>query len=279
MTDSSATALFQAGDLDGAIAALTAEVKAQPKDVQARGRLAEMLCFQGDIERADKMMEVMALQDEEHSAGIGVFRRVLRGAIQREQVFREGRAPDFVGPPDDCLQAHLKALAALRAGDMDGVRALLAEAEEARRPAAGKREDTPFDDVRDLDDLTGGVLEVIAASGSYYWIAFDTVVALEFHAPERPRDLIWRRASIEVSDGPEGEVFIPALYVPPPGATPRTDHLLGRVTEWLGDDESGPVFGLGQRCWLLGDQDMPIMDLTSLTMDAPRSVAPVEEGA
>lgn len=276
MTDSSATALFQAGDLDGAIAALTAEVKGNPKDVQARGRLAEMLCFNGEIERADKMMEVMALQDEEHAVGIGVFRRVLRGAIQRDQVFREGRAPEFVGPPDDCLQAHLKALTALRTGDMDGVRLMLADAEAARRVVAGKHNDTPFDDLRDLDDLTGGVLEVIAASGSYYWIAFDTVVSLEFHAPERPRDLIWRRASIEVSDGPEGEVFIPALYVPPPGTAPRADHLLGRVTEWIGEDDSGPVFGLGQRCWLLGDQDMPVMDLATLTVDQPRSVASAE---
>lgn len=189
-------------------------------------------------------------------------------------MFREGRAPEFVGPPSACLQAHLRALAALRDGDMDGVRTHLADAEAARRPVTGRLGDAAFDDLRDLDDLTGGVLEVIAASGMYYWIDLDTVVEISFHAPERPRDLIWRRASIDVRDGPEGEVFVPALYVPPPGSQPRADHLLGRVTEWIGDDDTGPVLGLGQRCWLVGDRDMPLMDLSDLTFDAPRPAHP-----
>ncbi|MBB4287208.1 type VI secretion system accessory protein TagJ [Roseospira goensis] len=267
MTASTATALFQSGDLDGAVAALTAAVKGSPTDVQARARLAEMLCFQNELERADKMMEVVGRQDTEHTVGIALFRRVLRGAIVREQVFREGRAPEFVGQPSACLQAHLRALAALRAGDTAGVRDMLAAAEAARPVVAGTRDGAPFDDLRDLDDLTAGVLEVIASSGSYYWIGFDSVISLEFHTPERPRDLIWRRASLTVAEGPEGEVFIPALYVPPPGAAPRADHLLGRVTEWLGDDD-GPVFGLGQRCWLVGEQDHPIMDLGALELPA-----------
>ncbi len=277
MTNSTATDLFQSGDLDGAVEALTADVKAHPNDVQARGRLAEMLCFRGEFDRADRMMEVMALQDEQHAAGIGVFRRVLRGAIVREQVFTEGRAPEFVGPPSDALKAHVRALDALRAGDSEQLVALLEEAEAVRPPAAGQRDGTPFEDMRDLDDLTAGVLEVIAASGAYYWVDLDTVVSLTLHPPERPRDLIWRRASIEVRGGPEGEVFIPALYVSAPGTTPQTAHRLGRVTDWVEPDGGGPVLGLGQRVWLLGEQDTPIMEVGTLTFDAPRDLAPGAE--
>jgi type VI secretion system protein ImpE len=160
---------------------------------------------------------------------------------------------------------------------MAGVRAALAEAEENRPAVTGTLDDgTAFEDLRDLDDLTANVLEVIAASGSYYWIGFDQVVSLDFHAPERPRDLIWRRASIEVADGPEGEVFIPALYMPPPGEVPRTDHRLGRVTEWVGDEESGPILGVGQRCWLVGDTDRPLMDLGGLRLPANAPAADPE---
>ncbi|MQX37142.1 type VI secretion system accessory protein TagJ [Roseospira navarrensis] len=273
MSASTATELFQSGDLDGAVAALTAAVKANPTDVQARARLAEMLCFTGDIDRADKMMEVVSKQDEEHAVGIALFRRVMRGAIQRDQVFREGRAPEFIGEPSPCLQAHLRALTALREGDMAGVRAALADAEEARTGVSGTADGTAFSDLRDLDDLTANVLEVIAANGNYYWIGFERLVSLEFHSPERPRDLIWRRASIEVADGPEGEVFIPALYMPPPGETVRPDHRLGRVTEWVGDEEAGPVLGIGQRCWLVGETDQPIMGLGTLSLpdNAPAS--------
>ncbi|KAA5604540.1 tetratricopeptide repeat protein [Roseospira marina] len=274
MSASTATDLFQSGDLDGAIAALTAVVKSSPTDVQARARLAEMLCFTGEIDRADKMMEVVGKQDTDHAVGIALFRRVMRGAIQREQVFREGRAPEFIGEPNACLQAHLRALTALRADDMAGVRAALEEAEEVRPSVIGTAGETPFTDLRDLDDLTANVLEVIAASGTYYWVSFDRLVSLDFHAPERPRDLIWRRASIEIAEGPEGEVFIPALYMPPPGVETRSDHKLGRVTEWIGDEDAGPILGLGQRCWLVGETDHPIMDLGTLSLPTNAPAAP-----
>jgi len=274
MSANTATELFQSGDLDGAVAALTAAVKSSPTDVQARARLAEMLCFTGEIERADKMMEVVSKQDTEHAVGIALFRRVLRGAIQREQVFYEGRAPDFIGDPSPCLQAHLRAIAALREDDMAGVRAALDAAEEARPVVFGTSGDTAFSDLRDLDDLTANVLEVIAANGNYYWIGFDSLISLEFHAPERPRDLIWRRASIEVAEGPEGEVFVPALYMPPPGEAIRTDHKLGRVTEWIGEDEAGPVLGIGQRCWLVGETDQPIMGLGLLSLPTNAPMVP-----
>ena len=31
---------------------------------------------------------------------------------------------------------------------------------------------------------------------------------------DRPRDLIWRQAFVEVDEGPEGEVYLPMVYAP-----------------------------------------------------------------
>ena len=65
-----------------------------------------------------------------------------------------------------------------------------------------------------------------------------------------------------VSDGPDGVVYIPALY--DSGKTDLGDELrLGRATDW-GEEETGPVRGTGQRVFLIGDDAQSIMELAAL---------------
>ena len=121
---------------------------------------------------------------------------------------------------------------------------------------------TPFDDFRDVDDLHAGFFEVLTTTGKYYWIPTERVASVEFEAPRRPRDLVWRRANMVVTDGPDGVVYIPALY--DSGKVDLGDELrLGRATEW-GDEETDPVRGTGQRVFLIGDDAQPIMELAAL---------------
>ena len=54
---------FRAGDIPAAVAAATAGVKAAPTDPGARWLLAEMLLFDGNLERADKVLEAAALRE------------------------------------------------------------------------------------------------------------------------------------------------------------------------------------------------------------------------
>jgi type VI secretion system protein ImpE len=91
----------------------------------------------------------------------------------------------------------------------------------------------------------------------------DRVVVLEFRPPERPRDLIWRRAQMTVSEGPDGEVFLPAIYA---GADQEDRALLGRVTDWTAD-EGAPVRGIGQRSFLIGSESKTIMELSTIEFD------------
>jgi type VI secretion system protein ImpE len=90
-------------------------------------------------------------------------------------------------------------------------------------------------------------------------------VSAEFHPPKRPRDLIWRRASMSVADGPDGDVYVPVVYA---GSDPATELLrLGRETDWT-DPDAGPVRGIGQRVLLCGDDDVAIMDVGVLRFGA-----------
>src|SRR5258708_2719348 len=83
--------------------------------------------------------------------------------------------------------------------------------EEARPRAAGSENGRPFDDFRALDDLTAGFFEVVTSTGKYYAIPTESVIAVTFKPPQRPSDLIWRQAQMVVRDGPEGDVFLPAV--------------------------------------------------------------------
>ena len=55
--------LYEAGQLDDAISALNDDVRKNPTDRSLRGFLAELLCFAGNPDRADTLLETMLHQD------------------------------------------------------------------------------------------------------------------------------------------------------------------------------------------------------------------------
>ncbi|MBP2298728.1 type VI secretion system accessory protein TagJ [Azospirillum picis] len=258
-----AAELFQSGRLDEAIAALNGEIKKKPTDLDRRVFLAELLSFSGNLDRADLQLDTLGTQEPQIAVTMALFRQLVRADQARRQLFADGRVPEFIDlPPPDHLRLHLEAVTALRAGDVADAAAKLAQAESLRPPVAGRHDGASFDDFRDLDDLTGGFFEVYTSTGKYFWIATETVELIEFRAPERPRDLLWRPAHMVVRGGPDGEVYLPAIYAGAP-ADAADAVKLGRVTEWS-EDADAPVRGTGQRCFLVGDECVPMMQLGTL---------------
>ena len=69
---------------------------------------------------------------------------------------------------------------------------------------------------------------------------------------------------MSVEAGPDGEVYLPAVYV---SDDPLTDALrLGRETDWRQAD-GGPVRGVGQRLFIVGEDAVPMMDLGNFRFD------------
>ena len=260
----SAGLLFRQGRLAEAIEAANDAVRRTPAAAAPRLLLAELLLFEGRLERADAVLDAAARLDSAAALVIAEFRQLLRAATARRQVLLDGRAPEFLGQPT-ASQAHLlQALVALRLGDAEGAAAASAAAEAARAPAPGGMTQTTFADWRDADDLWAGSFEILTSTGKYFWIPTERVESLEFHPPTRPRDLLWRRCSLSVRDGPEGDVYMPALYgpaFPEPELPPRETLRLGRETEWTG---AMPVRGIGQRVFLVGEAGVPIHQLSTV---------------
>ncbi len=254
---------FKAGDIEAAVAAATAAVKAAPREAGARWLLSEMLLFAGEFERADRALD--AVIEDSPSPTVMEFRQLLRAEVVRRQVFTEGRVPKFQGDdPTEAQKAAAEAVTLLRAGDHAGAAAAAAGVEAQRPRTSGKIDGVAFDDLRDADDVLAAFVEVHTAAGEYMWVPIERLRALSFDEPKRPRDLYWRRCTIEAKDGQEGVVYMPTIY--PWTAKDMPNPLrLGRGTEW--QDDAGLVRGLGMREFLIGEDAKSLAELTEVTFD------------
>jgi type VI secretion system protein ImpE len=259
-------ALFRAGALDAAVAAANDAVRKTPMDVDARVLLAELLVLAGNLERADLLLDAASALDPSAALVMSEFRQLLRAEMARRQFWCDGRMPEILGAPTEAQQALLAAIVAWRAGDRETAERQADIAETCRSRARMRIGEQIYSDFRDADDLCGGNLEVLTTTGKFYWLPISGVETILFHPPRRPRDLAWRRADVSVADGPDGTVYLPALYA---GVDPATsDGLrLGWETVWT---ETAPVRGSGQRVFLAGDEGLGIMDLTELRFGPDR---------
>jgi type VI secretion system protein ImpE len=255
--------LYREARLDEAIEVALARVKAQPTDLDARLLLCDLLCFDSQLQRADRQLDVIREQDPALAGGVGLYRQLIRAEIARGEVFDAGRAPEFLDGITDTLQLHLAASAALRESRADDATSLLQQAEEHRSSVRGECDGESFEDLRDLDDLSAAFLEVLTSTGKYYWIGWEQIQRLEFRPPKYCRDLLWRETEMVVRNRPEALVYVPVLY-PGSGRNRDPQLQLGRKTEWI-ESFGGVTRGIGQRTLLVGDRDKSILSIASIS--------------
>ncbi len=262
--------LYRAGRLNEAIDAMNGEVRKKPADIVARGFLAELLAIVGNFDRADAQLEIVTNQSPEAGVGVSLIRQLLRAAKSRQEFFSEGRVPEVLADPTEEIRLRIEASLMSREGDDARAADLLAQAEEARPAAKGTIDGKAFDDMRDLDDLVGGMFEVLTSTGKYYWIPMNTVQRLAPRKPERPLDLLWIPAEMNVENGPDGVVYIPSTYA---SHEPTEDEqlMLGRATEWV-EKPGDVVRGAGLRGFLVGEEDPTVLQLGEILFEqAPSS--------
>lgn len=257
--------LYKAGKLRDAISAMTEEVRKNPTDHARRGFLSELLCIAGDVDRADKQLQAVTAQQPSVAVGVSLVRQLIRAERHRRDFFEQGRVPEVIEPPSESMRLQLEASILLRQGQAEAASEKLARAEELRPRVRGTRGGALFEDFRDLDDLVGGHFEVLTSTGKYYWIPIARVESYEPRPPENALDLNWLPVEMDVRGGPEGLVYLPTVYT---GATPveEDEFLLGRATDWK-ELPGGAVLGRGQRCFLVGEEDVNALALGSVMFE------------
>jgi len=260
-----ATELYQQGKLQEAIEAQVQAVKSKPADQSVRLFLFELLVFAGELDRAQKQIEVLKYEDMDLQTATMRYRLLLESERTRRRFFQEGVAPRFPEEPPEHLKLRLEANNQLRGGDVKGAKALFERADAAVPPLKGLLNGKPFDVIRDADDRFGPVLEVFT-NGNYFWVPFDQIEMVAMNAPKFPRDLLWIPARLTTAQGTTGDVHLPVLY-PNSHAHQDTQVKLGRSTDWSG--EPGAVTGVGARVYLVGDDPVPLPEWRQLQFMHP----------
>lgn len=258
----SAAELFQAGRLEDAIFAHTADVKAHPGDPAKRLFLFELLMFAGDFDRAEKQLAAVQYNQLERDAAVATFRRVLGAEKERRALYAQGRRPRFLGDVPPHVELRLQALDAIRQGKLPAAADLVAQAHDMLPEYRGRLNEQPFELLRDCDDVFGSVLEVVSGTGCYFWVPLEQVETLLLAEPKYPRDLLWVQAHLEIKNGASGDVFLPATYP----ATWQSDDdslRLGRATDWK-EIAPGLVRGVGTRMFLVDDEAKNLLDWRQL---------------
>ena len=203
--------LFEQGDLEGAIQAVTREVKAHPAETPRRTFLFELLCFAGDFERANRQLDVIAHQDSLAEPAVQVYRNILHAELARRRLNAGGVQPEFLLDAPPYARLHVEASARLGAERCADARALLDESESMSPPLRGRIDEQPFEEFRDCDDLIAPFLELIILR-DYVWLPFAQIRELELGAPERPRDLLWTPVRVSLTTGAQHRGYVPVLY-------------------------------------------------------------------
>lgn len=256
--------LYRQAKLDEAIEAALHRVKTAPTDVDSRLLLCDLLCFDAQLERAERQLDVLTEQDSGLAAGVAVYRQLIRAESIRRDVFRSGGFPEGVNEFTDTLKLHLMAARALGEGNEQAAGDFLRQAEPLRQGIQGECDGQAFEELRDLDDVTAPFLEVLTTTGKYYWIAWERLQTLEFPPPKYLRDLLWRQTQMVIRDGPDALVYVPVLYPWSGGSSQDPELRLGRKTEWI-ERAGGVTTGVGQRTLLVGDEDKAILSIGRLS--------------
>lgn len=264
--------LLRAGDIAGARAVLTKQVRSEPANAKHRVFLFQLLALQGEWDRALNQLNVAGELDAAMLGMVAMYRDALSSEALRADVFAGKRTPLLFAEPEQWIALLLEALRVEGAGEVAQAEDLRGQALEAAPPSAGTlavagAEDgstESFEWLADADLRLGPMFEVVM-KGQYYWVPVHHVQTMTIDPPEDLRDLVWTPAMFTWTNGGEAVGLVPTRY---PGTEQSDDSalLLSRKTIWqpAGDSQ----IGLGQRLLATNETDYSLLDVRSLTLDS-----------
>jgi len=259
------------GDPAAALAHLQEQVRAKPADARLRIFLFQLLCVNGQWDRALNQLSVASGLDPEALAMAQTYEPALRCEAMRDGVFAGKKSPLIFGQPEQWLALLIESLLVAGSGDAARSAELRALAFDAAPTSSGEVDGRPFEWIADADSRLGPVLEAVI-NGRYYWVPFSRLIKIDFEPPEDLRDLVWLPAHLQFENGGESVALVPTRY---PGSAASPDGLivLARKTIW---EEIGPDAhrGLGQRVFATDTEDVSILDVRSLTLSTAEEIEP-----
>jgi type VI secretion system protein ImpE len=257
---SDALVLLKEGNLDAALSHAKGAVRDHPGDPEARARLFQMFCLNGEWDRAEAQLDALMTSSAVQSPIWKQFQMLMRLERQRREAHETASAPAIVGEPQDWMAPFAKAFELHQSGDIAGA-AALREGALAEAPAAGGHvDDVAFEWLMDGDARYGPMLEAfLPTEGDYCWVPFAALESLRIEKPSQINHFVWAPAHFTWTDGRVLHGFVPTRYF---GSEASGDpaHALARGTDWI-DAGSGVFVGRGQRVLMSADDDFPLLEI------------------
>lgn len=267
----SAVDLLKAGDLDGALDALQADIRSNAGNASLRIFLFQLLSVRGDWDRAIRQLKVSAEMDPAATAMAQTYREGIVCEVYREKVFAGEKDPHIFGEPQEWIALMVEALKANAAGNPQAAADARSKAFETAPTVTGTIDGKPFEWIADADMRLGPLLEAVV-NGRYFWIPFTSLAQIEFEDPADLRDAVWTPATLRLPNGGDTVALIPTRYAGTTAMGSDTDKL-ARSTEWrdLGADTFA---GFGQRVLTTNEDDFPLMDIRRIDLDVEMTAEP-----
>jgi len=252
---------LDAGRLNDAVQSALNTVKSHPSDIPARTFLFELSCFSGDWERAEKQIDVIGHQDSKAMMSSMIYRQSFKAERDRMKFFSDGEKPAAPMPPPDYVEDLLRANELIREAKTAEARQMLDQVDTNRPAFPCTVNGEEFGNFRDYNDSTMCVFEVIIKD-LYVWLPFEQVKTINFLERKSLRDVFWPHAEVEMTNGTNGEMFVPSLYAN--SWRNEDDQVrLGRTVDWrnAGDDI---YIGEGSKLFTMDGTDKSILDIKTI---------------
>ncbi len=249
------------GDPSSAIKLLQDQIRSKPADAKLRVFLFQLLCVQGQWERALNQLSVASELDAATLPMVQAYRETIQCERLREQVFRGQKAPLLFGEPEAWVALLIESMLRAGRGDLADAAQLRAQAFEQAPATSGTVDGQAFEWFADADMRLGPVLEAVV-NGRYYWIPFSRLSSLTIEAPTDLRDRVWMPSTLMFANGGEVVAFIPTRYAGTDLSDPQL--ALARRTAWA-EPEPGFFIGQGQRMFSTDQGDLALMDIRQVT--------------
>ncbi|MGF1688520.1 protein of avirulence locus ImpE [Photobacterium japonica] len=262
-------ALLQEAKLSEAITYVATQLKDNPEDIELRSSFIELLCIDGQFERADKQLNLLIKQYPDCLVGAVNIRQLLRAAQSRLDFEQGAATATLVREVDDAFSAMLQLRLALREKQAEDVVTWAHQIEAHRQPVTMNIDGQTNSELRDLDDSLAGFLELFGTDGNYYLVPFDAVQRLEILPVSSLIEQVWRKVDIEIEGGLCGEAFIPMTYI----GSQSDAEKLGRETDWCEVLGTEVCVGTGLKMVLFGEEALVLSQIRCATTDSASTVA------
>jgi len=237
--------LLSDGEFEVARSQAIEAVRNEPEAVGLRLQLAEVHLCAGNFKAAEELLRGLAqlCPDDERESAMILGAVALAEQVRARVAAGEGE-PDLIVGDQPTMRRRLEAWRLAAAGRGGEAATLLKGLDGERADRPGSWDDEPFEDFRDLADLSSAFAELHLIDGRYAWVEWHAVETIEFLAPSSVLDIVWRWARVKLVGEPSANAAMPMVY--------HGTHSSGEAAERIGRasrliDRDGLRIGLGHR--------------------------------